>query len=82
MSRTSTPSHTYFTLDGDKAREVAGWRRAKPGVSWTTNAKNYARRNGCALVWKANGSLVMFYKVGDKVRQQAWDQATPTSLLK
>ncbi len=66
-----TPTFTTFDRRAMPTNllTVPEWRRlanaAYRGVSWATAARKWAMRNGGALVWRADDSLVVFTRRDD-----------------
>lgn len=72
---------SYFDLNETSGRMARHWKRGSTGISWRTMAKKYAITHGRAVAWRGDGSAVLFYRDGEKVRQKTFPCATPVSNL-
>lgn len=57
-------------------RMLRHWRGSRTVSGWS-EAKKWAKRNGAAGVWRADGSLRVFFMESGKLRQKTWKRATP-----
>lgn len=48
------------------------WRNFEPDGKWLKQARWYARTFGEAKVWKADGSVVRFWREDGKIRQRTY----------
>lgn len=61
---------TIFDHANEGHRELKAWRSA--ASTWQNTAKRYARTYGEAKVWRADDSVVRFWRDGDTIRQRTY----------
>jgi len=72
---------TAFFHDGETVRCVDEWRRlkdyARAGSSVWTIARNYAKRHGIAVAWRADDAAIVFERGdGGRVTRRTYPPAS------